>query len=241
LLANSTVRIAALSDFHIGSTHRSDCFRHREDDFLRFLDGVEQEHDVIVLLGDIYQAEHGWSASAKIEARELHRARARFPRLCARFSEAGYQYVFGNHDKIAEHELGAVPSVYFEDDGLSVILTHGHQFDPLLRRIYPLARASTWFSGRLRYAGLRRLPDWLEHHDIVIKHRRFHHESGPYLEGARQLTRTAPTFVVMGHTHMPMQAELGGGHWLGNTGTCSMGQKMLISIDTRERRMELRS
>ena len=45
------MRIAAISDFHIGATALTDTFGHAEDAFLRWLDRLEARHDRIVLLG----------------------------------------------------------------------------------------------------------------------------------------------------------------------------------------------
>ena len=52
------MRIAALSDFHIGARAYTDEFHHAEADFLAYLAALEADHDHIVLVGDIYQTEH---------------------------------------------------------------------------------------------------------------------------------------------------------------------------------------
>ena len=44
------MKIAAISDLHIGAYARSDSFGHAQDAFLRLLDGLEATHDLIVLL-----------------------------------------------------------------------------------------------------------------------------------------------------------------------------------------------
>ncbi len=233
------MRIAALSDFHIGASARADQFRHAERDFHGFLDELEARHDHIVLVGDIYQTEHGPNLSRRTAARELAVARARLPALTRRFESGGYTYLHGNHDDIARDEVGARTSVRFEADGFSVYFVHGHQYDPLFNRLYPLARLSTWMSGRLRSAGLRALPDYLEHKDIALKHERFKGADGPYAAAARDLFRTHDAdAVVMGHTHVPLRLDLGRGV-LANTGTCSMGLRMHVSVDTSTRTVEL--
>jgi UDP-2,3-diacylglucosamine pyrophosphatase LpxH len=233
------MRVAAISDFHIGASARADVFRHREDTFLAFLDRVEADHDRVVLLGDLFQTEHGWGVSRRAAADQLARAQARVPRLWRRLRGDTFVYIHGNHDAIAGSVCGARGDWRLEVDGFAVYFTHGHQFDPLLRRIYPAARTATWISGRLRSAGLRRLPDWLEHQDIVQKHRRFGHSDGPYARGARALMRRhRADAVVMGHTHVEQRLELPEGIFA-NTGSCSMGRLVWVSVDGRRRTVDV--
>ncbi len=229
------MRIAALSDFHIGSSQRGDCFRHREEEFDAYLGMLEDSHDRIVLLGDIFQAEHGASLSKRGKRRELGRAHAYLPGLWRRMQSAQYCYLHGNHDAVAGTENGALETLRIEEDGFSVFFVHGHQYDPLLRYLFQMAQASTWLSGRLRNYKLGALADWLEHQDIRIKNAAFQGEAGPYVAAARGLLKKHKVdAVLMGHTHVPQHLELAEGIFA-NTGTCSMGQFMHISIDTKTR------
>lgn len=232
------MKIAALSDFHIGSSSRGDCFRHSEADFHRYLDELEADHETIILLGDIFQAEHGRSIGRAGKAEELRRAQRYRSELWERMQGPRYRYLHGNHDHIAGSESGARESLRLEEDGFSIFFVHGHQYDPLLRHFFPVAQASTWFSGRLRNYGLGPVADWLEHKDITIKHAAFQGEAGPYVQAARGLlTEHEVDAVVMGHTHIPQYLELAEGIFA-NTGTCSMGQRMHLSIDTASGRIE---
>lgn len=233
------MKIAALSDFHIGSSHRGDCFRHSAADFHEYLDRLEEAHDQIVLLGDIFQAEHGPSLSKAGKRRELQRAHQFMPKLWLRMQGPQYRYLHGNHDGIAGAQEGVPETLRIEEDDFSIFFVHGHQYDPLLRHAYPLAQASTWFSGRLRAHRLHVVADWLEHQDIQIKHSAFRGEKGPYVEAARSLLLEHKVdAVLMGHTHIPQRMDLAEGIFA-NTGSCSMGQRMHLSIDTRERSVVL--
>jgi predicted phosphodiesterase len=232
------VKIAALSDFHIGSTDRGDCFRHSPADFHLYMDELEAEHDMIVLLGDIFQAEHGPSIRPAGKREELRRAQQYRSGIWSRMQGPQYRYLHGNHDHIASSENGALEELRLEHDDFSIYFVHGHQYDPLLRRFYPIAQASTWLSGRLRHHGLSPVADWLEHKDIRIKHAAFQGEAGPYVQAARALlVEHRVDAVVMGHTHIPQYLELSEGIFA-NTGTCSMGQHMHLSIDTAEGRIQ---
>lgn len=232
------MRIAAISDFHIGPSERLDCFHHRPDDFHAFLDRLEASHDRIVLLGDIFQSEYGARLGPSCERLELRAASKRVPSLWQRFQSEPYSYLHGNHDSIAKKEFGALSELTIESDDFSVFFIHGHQFDPLVQRTYLFARLGTWFSGRVRNVGLGGVADWLEYQDVQIKHRKFEGVSGPYALAAKELLKTQKAdVVVMGHTHVPQRLELDGGIYA-NTGTCSHRQLMYVSIDTEERSVE---
>ncbi len=233
------MRIAALSDFHIGARGYTDEFHHTEDRFLAFLTELEATHDRIVLVGDIYQTEHDLLFGRRAAARQLARARQRMPALAERLAGPMYTYVHGNHDAVARHEMGAPDLVRLAADGFAAVFIHGHQFDPVFRRAYRAARAATWLTGRMRRAGLRPLAQWFEGRDIAIKHRRFGHAQGPYAEAARGLLREhGADVVVMGHTHVPHRHALPEGLVV-NTGSCSRGRFMHVSIDTGARTVEI--
>lgn len=233
------MKLAAISDLHVGASERADGFRHDESEFLGFLDELEANHDRIVVLGDLFQTEHGWWFGKRVAAAEIKRAWRRLPRLWDRVCSANYIYVHGNHDHVARDMVLARERWRIESDGFSVLFIHGHQFDPLLRWAYPAARFGTWFSGRARTVGAGGFADWLEHRDVTIKAKRFSGEAGPYAQAARRLMREQRAdVVVMGHTHTPERVVLGDGV-LANTGTCSMGNRMYVSIDTEAKSVEL--
>jgi predicted phosphodiesterase len=233
------MRIAALSDFHIGARAYTDEFHHGEAAFLAWLDQLEADHDRIVLVGDIWQTEHALLPGARAAARQLARARRRLPALSERLRGPKYLYVHGNHDAVAGAELAAPTQLRLSADGFSIVFIHGHQFDPVFTRAYAAARAATWFTGRLRRAGLRPLAQWFEGRDVAIKHRRFGHADGPYARAARALLREhAADLVVMGHTHVAHLHALPEGRVV-NTGSCARGRRVHVSIDTAARSVEI--
>lgn len=228
------MRIAALSDFHIGARAGMDEFRHDESAFLERLARVVDQHDRTVLVGDIWQTEHDWRFGHAPAARQLALARRRLPRLARALDRL--PYVHGNHDAIARAELGAATELRLEADGCAVLFVHGHQFDPIFARAYAAARAATWFTGRLRRAGLRPLAHYFEAKDVALKHARFGHADGPYAAAARALMRDRGVqLVVMGHTHVAHAHDLPEGTVV-NTGTCSAGRFTVATIDTATRR-----
>ncbi|WP_434423999.1 metallophosphoesterase family protein [Nannocystis pusilla] len=227
------MRIAALSDFHIGARAGMDEFRHDEAAFLDKLARVVASHDRVVLVGDIWQTDHDLFTGPRAAARQLHRARRRLPRLTRALDRL--DYVHGNHDFIARDELGAPSELQIDADGCRVLFLHGHQHDPVFARAYAAARAATWFTGRLRRAGLGPVAHYFEKKDVAIKHRRFGHAAGPYAAAAAALMRErGAEFVVMGHTHVAHAHHLSEGTVI-NTGTCSAGRFTVVTIDTAAR------
>lgn len=226
------MRIAALSDFHIGATAETDSFGHAEGAFLARLDALEARCDRVVLLGDIYQTDHGWRPGARTARRLLDAARQRLTALTARTAEPPYVWVHGNHDAVTAEVLGAATQIVLGEEGFRVVFVHGDAFDPVLQTAPRLSEAGTWIAGRVRAAGLRRLADTLEDQDVQIKARRHQTPEGPYVQGARRLMAAHDAqVVVMGHTHVPLRQEIEG-RVVANTGTCSRGQFMGVWVDT---------
>lgn len=232
------MRIAALSDFHIGARAHTDGFGHDPAAFGRWLGRLEATHDEVVLLGDIYQTDHGLVPTAAAARRMLDRARRRVAELSARFERGPYVHVHGNHDAIAGPARGC-PEWVRRPGRFPALFIHGHQFDPIAVRTPWLADLGTWTTGRLRAAGFRPAAAWLEARDVQLKDRRFAGPAGPYAQGARGLVREhdAP-IVVMGHTHCPCITPLRAGVMV-NTGTCSGGRTMWVSIDTERGSIDL--
>lgn len=226
------MRLAAISDLHIGARARTDTFGHAEADFLRFLDRLEAAHDVIVLLGDIYQTDHTVLPGRAQERRSLDVARERTRWFTDRAAQAPYVWVHGNHDAITAEALGAETTVVLGEPGCRVVLTHGDAYDPTIRAMPRLSRTGTWFAGRVRAMGLRSVAERLEDQDVQIKARRYGVPEGPYAQAADALMAEHDAqIVIMGHTHVPSLQRTARGQ-LANSGTCSLGRRMGVSVDT---------
>jgi UDP-2,3-diacylglucosamine pyrophosphatase LpxH len=233
------VRLAAISDLHIGAAAGRDGFGHAVADFAAWLDRLEREHDRIVLLGDVFQTDHTIVPGARRRARELFAARRRAGALAQRFAGDRYHYVHGNHDAIAKDELAAPTELRIAADGVELLFTHGHQFDPVARGAQWLADLGTWTTGALRRTPFVALARWLEARDVAIKHARFGGRDGPYARGAAELgARERAAVVIMGHTHAAELHDLGTVLYA-NTGTCSGGRRECVSIDTVARTIAL--
>ncbi len=226
------MRVAALSDFHIGLDPGTDAFGHDPRAFSAFLGELLQSHDHLVLLGDLFTADHAPLWGPRAAAEHLRRILRRVPWLSERLEDPRVHYVHGNHDLVARDVLGASERVELGAAGCRVLFVHGHQFDPVAKAALVLANAGTWTTGRLRAARMRSVAQFLEDRDVAIKDGRFRGPDGPYARAADVACRAlGVAAVVMGHTHAARVDRVEHGVSL-NTGTCSCGRREFVSLDT---------
>lgn len=239
------MRIAVLSDLHLGIRDRAERFGHDQAAFERFLDALERAFDVIILNGDTWET---WQGERFADTRAAWRAARRaWDRLGARFEREPYRLTWGNHDPLLADE-GVPRQLTLEADGLRLLFTHGHEWDPPLKRIGPLAYAFSWSTAwmvrreerpavrainRLRGGFERRhlynprLPPRLDALDEA---------SCPYLRGAAAWLREHPRVdvIALGHTHVPARVETPWGLVL-NSGAAAGGRYAWIAADTARR------
>ena len=127
------MRVASFGDIHLGPDSRRDRYKQQEEHLLCFCTALEGEFELIILMGDIYQADYGSSLGAQVDViREIQR---RFPRVTERWRSEKYVYLFGNHDTTASDCVGARDCVRVEKNGFRALYVHGHQFDPMADRL----------------------------------------------------------------------------------------------------------
>ena len=224
------MKIAVISDLHLGGGGRVDRFGHADSTFLRFLSFLEGSFERIVLLGDVFELLHGGLPGSF--SAQLQKVRAAHPAIFERFRRPPYTYIHGNHDLASRKLLGAPQDLLIDADGARLLFVHGHQADWIVRSLYPLAVFTSWVGGMIeRLLGpliARRLDDvdnWL------LSARRV----GPCpFQGwaVAQAVRARADVVVTAHTHLPLVAEHGDRLYM-NSGTCSRGRFNFLSIDTR--------
>ncbi len=225
------MRIAAVSDLHIGLDPATDAFHHDPEAYGAFVDELLATHDRLVLLGDVITADHAWAWGPRFARAHLRRVLGRVPWLADRLVDPRVHYVHGNHDLVARDVLGAAERIVLGEN-VRVMFVHGHQYDPVARGALPLANAGTWVTGRMRAAGVPSVAQWFEDRDVAIKDGRFRGAEGPYARAADRLCAAQDVAaVVMGHTHAArLDATV---HGLSvNTGTCSCGRFEWVGVDT---------
>lgn len=223
------MKLAVISDLHLGSGDLADGFGHDDADFLRFLKFLESNFERVILLGDIWETLQSRKLGSAKE--ELALARATHPEIARRFELPKYRYVHGNHDMVAGL-LGVPDELELEADGVRLLFTHGHQNDDLIQRRLWLSELGVWLGGWIRRVGLGAFYRLCAKIDET--------RAGLSLDGALcpfqrwavgEAARRKFDVVVTGHTHLATRTEHGS-HLFLNSGSCSQGKLCFSSIDT---------
>lgn len=229
------MRVAVISDLHLGAGDECDAFGHDDAEFLGFLRFLEREFERIVLLGDIWET---LTSPVLGRAREaLAQARARHHEIAARFASERYVYVHGNHDLVAATE-GAPDHHLLSADGVRLLFTHGHQRDTLVTNARWLSELGVWLGAWSRRMGAASVQRAFARMDVASAGSedpsRCPYQRWAIAEGAER----SADIVVTGHTHLATRAEHGSLLYL-NSGTCSEGRTSFLALDTRRGSFEV--
>lgn len=224
------VKLAVISDLHLGSDDRTDSFEHDDHEFLRFLSFLEGNFERIVLLGDIWEtltSRCPWSAR-----KALATARLRHPEIDKRLRRDQYLYIHGNHDMISAVVDGAPDHWQLEVDGKRFLFTHGHGHDSWIGGARRPVELAICLGGWLRRAGLHSLYHWLD----TLDQTRSAISEDPlrctFQAWAMSLANRRNTDVIItGHTHMALAKQHGPRLFL-NSGSCSQGKYSYLGLDT---------
>jgi len=223
------MRIAVISDLHLGGGGPTDLFGHDDGEFLRFLSRLEREFERIVLLGDVWETLTGALPGSPLV--ELARARAAHPEIARRFELPSYRYVHGNHDFVMG-SLGVPEELTIESDGMRLLFTHGHQNDFIVRRVRWLSELGVCVGGWIRRLGLGPVYQLLRRLDGLRGGARLDPESCSFQRWAVDVARSRDADVVVtGHTHLATRAEHGDRLFM-NSGSCALRQLSFLGIDT---------
>lgn len=225
------MRLAVISDLHLGRRDVVDHFGHGDDAFVRFLKFLEGSFERIVLLGDIYETLT--SRVPQQQAAELRAAREAHPEIVARFARPQYTYVHGNHDLVAGSLLRAPEEHAIEADGVRLLFTHGHRHDWIIRRMRHVSEWGVWAGGWLRRFGMHAMFRTFERLDARLRNATQDPSTCTFQRWAMSLGhQRSADVVVTGHTHLGSLALHGSRLFL-NSGTCSEGKFAFLAIDTR--------
>ncbi|MEN9580757.1 MAG: hypothetical protein RJA70_3766 [Pseudomonadota bacterium] len=224
------MKVAVISDLHLGAADSADLFGHDDYDFLKFLRALEGNFEKIVLLGDIWETLTNpvpWTPRAALEmARRAH------PEIAKRFAGPRYQYVHGNHDIITAWD--GVPDHYeLNVDGLRLHFTHGHMYDLLIRRARWLSELGVCFGAWLRRVGWGPLYRFFEVLDQMATAADVDPKSCAFQGWALAYAkRMQADIIITGHTHVATRSEHTNQLFL-NSGTCSYGRYSFLALDTK--------
>ncbi|HEX2730070.1 MAG TPA: metallophosphoesterase family protein [Polyangiaceae bacterium] len=224
------MKIAVISDLHLGAGDRVDEFGHDDAEFLKFLSFLEGNFERIVLLGDIWETLQSPGLGQALS--ELGRAQAAHAEIAERFRRPSYHYVHGNHDLVAG-ALGAPDRCVYEADGVRLLFTHGHQGDPLIQRRAWLSEILVWLGGWIKRCGFQAFYRLCARIDHARGGLQPDSSRCPFQRWAvGEAARCSAEVIVTGHTHMAARAEHGSSLFL-NSGACSGGHLSFLSIDTK--------
>lgn len=231
------MRIAVISDLHLGRGDVADPFGHDDAQFLRFLRHLEGSHERIVLLGDVWELLRGVLPGR--ERDELRRCREAHPEIAKRFDTDRYVYVHGNHD-LAARDLVAAPEEWcLEADGMRLLFMHGHRHDWLVRNAFGLTKVGIWLGGWLARLRLQPVVNAIDRFEQRLRRVSPDPATCSFQEWAMNLAAARGVDVaVTGHTHLDAVSPHGGRVFL-NSGTCSEGRTTFLSIDTRRTSFEV--
>ena len=234
------VRIAVLSDLHLGAKDGLDRFArtaHAERNLLSTLSELERSVDRIILLGDIFETLRGVVPGTRAE--ELKKALDAYPEIARRvLDDPRYLYIFGNHDMVARRVLRAPEFFSIEERGRRVVFFHGHQADWISKGEARLSRVALWGSGLFERAGIN-VTQWADQHRITPPNTDARPKVTKIEARALQIGRAMKAdIVVNGHTHRAIRHEAGDQLYL-NSGTCLCGHREYVLLDIEADRYEI--
>jgi predicted phosphodiesterase len=215
------VKIAVISDIHLGRGDHADAFGHDDYDFLRFLHFLESNFERVVLLGDIWET---LTAVPRARIAEFKAAQEAHREIARRFLKGPYTYVLGNHDLVAEHTVGAVSEFSLEVDGLRLLFAHGHQSDFWCSRGRGFSERGVRLGAWLKYIGLKTVCKAAEAFELS-------RNVGNHEMKSWAFSRDAD-IVVTGHTHHADKDNQGSQLFL-NSGHCAHGSFNFLALDTK--------
>jgi predicted phosphodiesterase len=215
------VKIAVISDIHLGRGDRADAFEHDDFDFLRFLAYLESNFERIVLLGDIWET---LTVAPHARLTEFLAAQAAHLEIAQRFQQAQYTYVMGNHDLVAGHAVGAVNEFALEVDGLRLLFAHGHQSDYWCSQGRGFSERGVRIATWLKYVGLKTVYKALAALELARNPANREVKSWAFSQEA--------DVVITGHTHKADKDNQGSRLFL-NSGHCAHGAFNFLALDTQ--------
>lgn len=226
------MKIAVISDLHLGEGDSVDIFGHDDAEFLRFLDYLEDNFERIVLLGDIYETLTSRNPFKQVEA--LESAFVAHREITQRFRTDPYRYIHGNHDLVAANVVASPTELELKVDGQRILFCHGHGYDLVGKTSRMVSEWGAWIGGWILRAGLKPVFSALERIDMMLRGARLDPAKCSFQRWAVELARHREADVIVtGHTHMGVVADHGDRLFL-NSGSCAEGKYSFLSMDTKK-------
>lgn len=226
------MRIAVLSDLHLGRGDQADRGQTHDEKLLQLLDYLETHYEMIVLLGDIWELlTSTWPRSHKQEIKRVKQAHSK---IAQRFMGSQYHYIIGNHDQAMGMLQDMPTELVLNIDQMRIIFTHGHQFDIWANQLRYISEFVVWISGwasRFGVHAFTRFFDWF--HNLITGTSKESKLGTLENKLIKNSIKRGAHLTVMGHTHLPgiFSSE---GHLLVNSGHGLCGTFHFVSINTQK-------
>jgi predicted phosphodiesterase len=219
------MKAAVISDLHLGRGDTTDLFGHHDDEFVRFLRFLEDNHEQVILLGDVYET---FGSNPWQQYREVERIREAHPEIVKRFESPQYTFVHGNHDVVMKR-FGAPSELAIEDHGTRIVLRHGHQFDWWIRNLPVVPEFFVWVGILMARWGINAFYRIGEFLDVCLRKAE---GPTPFQDWALAVAaQKSADVIVTAHTHFGTALETGNRFFM-NSGACYKGRFSWLHLDT---------
>jgi UDP-2,3-diacylglucosamine pyrophosphatase LpxH len=211
------MKYLVISDLHLGDGSYSDDFKYKNSEPIKYFDKKiikwieEQEVDVLILNGDIYE---NWQHSTK----SIYRAHTNLINYFKeKLDNEEAIYIHGNHDYSL---VGKTSHILTMNNKEKILIEHGYKNDKNMTN--PLVRFGVWCLGLIEkiIPNIDQIKNpFKEKHSID-----FEIEKNAYDYAKSKMNFK---YVVLGHTHSLAED----GHYF-NCGTCHHGRLEGVYIDT---------
>ncbi|HUU88856.1 MAG TPA: metallophosphoesterase family protein [Candidatus Glassbacteria bacterium] len=223
------MKLAVISDLHLGRGDAADPFMHNDEKFNKFLKFLEKNFEKIILLGDIFETLHSPNFSY---SKELLKCRAAHPKISKRFFEhKKYVYIYGNHDFVAAASPTVKETLKIKGNGSDILFLHGHQFSWMTSGRNPITESAAWLAGWGRRNNFINLTKSIEnkiYYTLGVGINDFKFQKW----AINVATKNNANIVVTGHTHSATCKQYENGMYI-NSGHCSPKNICFINIDTK--------
>lgn len=201
--------IALLSDLHLGRYDHPDGGRVDYLDLVARIEALAARVDLVVLVGDVLELQHGLVPFAF--AHELAVVRRRHADLIQLLSRPGFVRLVGNHDSSLARLAGHHDDLRLDVGGRRLVALHGHQVDVLHRHVPWLESAGSWGAAMAVRAGFR--DAWRLAAETAGRVNGMRGAGGEGAFTRRVLTwgrARGATWIVHGHEHAPLLLQRDG-------------------------------
>lgn len=218
------MKLSFISDLHLAPGALNRCTS-EPDALLALMDRLQAHEATLIVAGDCFDLLR--PARLRAWRAQLDRIKADQPALFARLMAC--PMIFGNHDE-ALKVLHVPEERYYHGHGVSVMIVHGHQNDPLFKRLPGVAEVANFGAGWMVRAGasgaaeaLGQVPSMLDRLRGQALERARIVAQDPMADRCAQyaqrlIDQEGVEVVVMGHSHQLRLVPLRGGLLI-NTGS----------------------